>query len=727
MTKKKLLYVASHLSTGGMPQYILKQIQTFKDDFDIEVIEYNDHSGDAFVVQKNQIKELVTLHTLYEDKENNFLKLIKKISPNIIHFTEIPEHFISHNILDKVFSKKRKYDIVSSTHGSLTNPDEIKYHPDRYVLVSEWSRRKFEHLGVDTKVWEYPIEDIKYDKDSAKEELGFEKDWKHVLMVGLFSEGKNQSEIFQVARTLEKFKIKFHFVGNQAGNFKDYWEPIMKHKPKNCVVWGERNDTEKFYKASDLFYFSSKLELNPLSIKEALSYKLPCIFRRLETYLDTYDDTKLVTYINDDIYVTKKIILNTLKPDFNEIPGWFSYEEFYDNIVTHLPNNANVVEVGSWMGKSTNYFVSKVKEQNKKIRFSAIDTFKGSSGGWDDSLHKAILEPYDGDLYTEFSNNSVLMDNFNDINIIKDSSYNSKNLFLNNSQDFIMIDAGHEYDEVLSDIDSWFYKLKPGGIIAGDDYGTNLFEGLTQAVDTYFYNQIETREGWVWYRKRPRIQIKHMMTRPDDVREQISAKSLKQLQRWGFDYQPIINEVYDELPPKEFCRRPEDISDTATYSGHQGIGNITGRHYGCYLAHRNALETIDEENYDYTLIFEADAFIYSNLKDFVDIVHKACFISERDNVPYIGFGNNPSWNRTDIDEYFWQTDYNQDWAHAYLIPNRDKGWYMDRIKDCEWDVADLWYNHVFYNHKRPRYTTFYPYSKQAEGISLLDNTNKSWK
>jgi len=447
----------------------------------------------------------------------------------------------------------------------------------------------------------------------------------------------------------------------------------------------------------------------------------------LETYLDTYDDNKLVTYINDDIYNTKKIILNTLNPDFNEIPGWFSYEEFYNSIVTHLPNNASVVEIGSWMGKSTNHFVSKVKEQNKKIRFSAIDTFKGSSGGWDDSLHKAILEPYDGDLYTEFSNNSVLMDNFNDITIIKDSSYNSKNLFLNNSQDFIMIDAGHEYTEVLSDIDSWFYKLKPGGIIAGDDFGTNLFQGLTRAVDEYFYGQVETREGWVWYRKRPRIKIKHMMTRPDDVREQISAKSLKQLQRWGFDYQPIINEVYDELPPKEFCRRPEDISDIATYSGHQGIGNITGRHYGCYLAHRNALETIDEEKYDYTLIFEADAFIYSNLKDFVDIVHKACFISERDNVPYIGFGNNPSWNRTDIDEYFWQTDYNQDWAHAYLIPNRDKGWYMDRIQDCEWDVADLWYNHVFYHHKRPRYTTFYPYSKQAEGISLLDNTNKSWK
>ena len=93
----------------------------------------------------------------------------------------------------------------------------------------------------------------------AKEELGFQKDWKHVLMVGLFSVGKNQSEIFDVARLLEKYKIKFHFVGNQAMNFEDYWKPLMDFKPKNCVVWGERDDTDMFYKACDLFYFSSNL------------------------------------------------------------------------------------------------------------------------------------------------------------------------------------------------------------------------------------------------------------------------------------------------------------------------------------------------------------------------------------------------------------------------------------------------------------------------------------
>ena len=53
--KKKLLYVAPHLSTGGMPQYLLKQIQSFTNKFEIVVVEYNDHSGGVFVVQKNQI------------------------------------------------------------------------------------------------------------------------------------------------------------------------------------------------------------------------------------------------------------------------------------------------------------------------------------------------------------------------------------------------------------------------------------------------------------------------------------------------------------------------------------------------------------------------------------------------------------------------------------------------------------------------------------------------
>ena len=82
----------------------------------------------------------------------------------------------------------------------------------------------------------------------------------------------------------------------------------MKNKPDNCTVWGERDDVHNFYQACDVFYFSSKFELMPLSIKEALSYSLPCLFRRLETYMDGYDNNPLVHYIDNNLDKTKQIL-----------------------------------------------------------------------------------------------------------------------------------------------------------------------------------------------------------------------------------------------------------------------------------------------------------------------------------------------------------------------------------------------------------------------------------
>jgi hypothetical protein len=722
--RKRLLYVCPHLSTGGQPQYTYKQVENFIKDFDIEVVEINNSGGDAFVVQKNRIKELAVVHTLGEDK-SKILDVIQNYNPHIIHFQEIPQFDLAPNILDKIFVKNRNYFIVASTHGSYTNPSDIIYQPDRYVLVSEWSRKRFEdaELGVETMVWEYPIDDLTPNRDSAKEKLGLEKDWKHVLNVGLFSKGKNQGEVFAIARQLEKYKIKFHFVGNQAMNFEDYWLPLMKHKPDNCVVWGERTDVDTFYEACDMFYFSSILELNPLSVKEALSWKLPSIFRKLHTYLDTYDNQPLVQYIDDDLNKTKRIILQTLKPEFNEIPGWFAYKDLYTEIVDKAPFNSTFVEVGAWFGKSTNFLSSKIRESNKKITLTTIDTWKGTT---DEELHQNIVSNYNGDIFFEFIDNTIQSNNYGVFNMIKDTSENASKQFPLNSIDFIMLDAGHSYTELMADFKYWYHRVKPGAYISGDDYG--VFSGVTKAADEFFYNQFQ-RGNRSFLRRKPRIQIKHLLTRPDDLRERVSIASIRQLQLYGIDYQPIVNTPYEGFAPAEHCRRPEHISKDnkpgELYPG-AGLGWITGRHYGCYLAHRGALETIDDVNFDYTLIFEADAFIYTGLEEFVDMVHKACFISERDDVYFVGLADNPSREKYKIDNMFTKTGPNQDLAHAYLIPNRTKGWWMDRIKDCGWDVGDLWYNHVFYNHPKNRYTTNKMYSKQAEGYSLLDEMVKTW-
>ena len=86
----------------------------------------------------------------------------------------------------------------------------------------------------------------------------------------------------------------------------------MENKPDNCIVWGEREDTDKFYQACDLFYFSTKLELFPLVVRESLSYKLPIMMKKLHTYLDTYDNNELVYYIEDNIEDNKNKLLKIL-------------------------------------------------------------------------------------------------------------------------------------------------------------------------------------------------------------------------------------------------------------------------------------------------------------------------------------------------------------------------------------------------------------------------------
>jgi glycosyltransferase involved in cell wall biosynthesis len=313
----KILFISPHLSTGGLPQYLLKKIQTLYKEHDIHLVEYFNVSND-FVVQKKQLRALLgdKLYTLGEDKEV-LLAVVENIKPDIVHVEEMPEFFMSLEIATQLFKKEgRNYKILQTTHSSKVIPSEASFYPDEFVLVSKWSQQQFsEQLPhIPNSVWEYPIENFPVDKPSCLQRLGLDPDYKHVLMVGLFTDDKNQGEIFLVAKLLEKFKIKFHFVGNLSNEFKQYCEKILAFKPENCFIWGEREDVSDFYQACDLFYFSSTLELNPLAIKEALSYKLPCLFRRLHTYLDVYDNHPLVTYIDNNIFKTQQLLLDKLQP-----------------------------------------------------------------------------------------------------------------------------------------------------------------------------------------------------------------------------------------------------------------------------------------------------------------------------------------------------------------------------------------------------------------------------
>jgi len=312
VNRKKILYVSPHFSTGGLPQYLLKKIESFNDSSDIYCVEYS-YYGDAYVVQRNKVISILgdKFISLGDDK-SKLIEIISDISPDIIHFEEIVETFIDNDILKIIYGKDRKYFICETCHSSQIEPSVKIYKPDKFAMVSKWIMNKFSILGIPSELLEYPIENKKPNKRLALLDLNLDPNKKHVINVGLFTPGKNQGELINYARALVGFPIEFHFIGNQAPNFYDYWEPLMKDLPSNCRVWGERSDVDTFYQAADLFAFTSVFELNPLCIKESLSWKTPVLFRNLDTYANFYEGNGLAHYLSDDveknIYKILKII-----------------------------------------------------------------------------------------------------------------------------------------------------------------------------------------------------------------------------------------------------------------------------------------------------------------------------------------------------------------------------------------------------------------------------------
>jgi glycosyltransferase involved in cell wall biosynthesis len=168
-------------------------------------------------------------------------------------------------------------------------------------------------MGVPMDLIEYPIDNRIPNKEDYQSLLGLDPEYKHIINIGLFTHGKNQGYAFEIAILLQEYKIKFHFLGNQAGNFIDYWKPIMENKPDNCIVWGERNDVDSWIQACDIHLFSSRLELNPLSIKESLEYGKPTMIFNLPTYKNKYENENNIYFLTGSVVKDSENLLKILK------------------------------------------------------------------------------------------------------------------------------------------------------------------------------------------------------------------------------------------------------------------------------------------------------------------------------------------------------------------------------------------------------------------------------
>lgn len=316
---KKVLFLVPHLSTGGMPQYTYDLMRKIITDVDVYCVEYSFISS-HFVVQRNRIIDLLgdKFICLGDDKTELF-DVIKNIQPDIIHLQEVPEYFLDQSIAIKLYDQSRDYIIVETSHDSSFPSSNKRFFPDHFALISEYQRNEFSKLGIPIDFIEADIEyKQRQDRTDGLLKLGLDPELKHVINVGLFTPRKNQAEAIQYARVLEQYPIQFHFVGNQADNFRSYWEPLLENLPKNVKIWGERSDVDDFYSCMDAMLFTSRgtgndKETSPLVIRESIGYNLPALIFNLPVYLGMYDKYSSIRYMDfENKSENVRLLLETL-------------------------------------------------------------------------------------------------------------------------------------------------------------------------------------------------------------------------------------------------------------------------------------------------------------------------------------------------------------------------------------------------------------------------------
>ena len=338
---KKLLYIAPHLSTGGLPQYLTKKIELLKNEFEIYLIEWVDCTGGVLVVTRNKILKLIDpdkIFTLGEDKQE-IINIINQIQPDIIHLEEIPEMFMNSTISEQIYTSDRNYIIVETSHDSSYDTTKKRFFPDKFMFVSQWQIDQYKDIDVPKTLVEYPIEYVERpNREKALRELGLDHNKRHVLHVGLYTPRKNQAEFFEYARQLPN--VQFHSLGNQADNFKWYWEPLIENKPDNVIWWNERTDVDAFYQAMDLFLFTSRGSANdketmPLVIREAISYQIPTLIYNLEVYQNYFDKFDKVDYLEFNNFEKNLNKIKTMTQS-ELLEFWYDAESQQTHFLAHL-------------------------------------------------------------------------------------------------------------------------------------------------------------------------------------------------------------------------------------------------------------------------------------------------------------------------------------------------------------------------------------------------------
>lgn len=84
--------------------------------------------------------------------------------------------------------------------------------------------------------------------------------------------------------------------------------------------------------------------------------------------------------------------------------------------------------------------------------------------------------------------------------VLRQWSTEAANAIVNESLDWVFIDANHQYPYVRADILAWMPKVKPGGLVSGHDFAKSPYGiGVQKAVKEIFGDDYSRGRDVTWW------------------------------------------------------------------------------------------------------------------------------------------------------------------------------------------------------------------------------------
>lgn len=200
--------------------------------------------------------------------------------------------------------------------------------------------------------------------------------------------------------------------------------------------------------------------------------------------------------------------------------GWFEDQPIFDELIDGLKPQV-VIEVGSWKGTSALHMAKRLKTHLDDFAIICIDTWLGAAEAWLYNDIHAKMNCINGypNLYRQFLCNVAHEGLEDHIVPLPLPSAQAAILLqrMNLKVPLVYVDAGHDYQSVSEDIRNYWPFVLEGGVIFGDDYGTESWPGVTQAVAEFQERHADEISGQKYLGSKWAVSKKSPGTCPPDA------------------------------------------------------------------------------------------------------------------------------------------------------------------------------------------------------------------